>query len=756
MKKKGIYLVLILLFCISLSGSGEELPEEVFPSEEMPEWLVGEEIVQIAIRGNLRVAEDKILGAIETKRGIPFSGRRLRDDVKSIYSLGFFQDVQVDAEPEWGGGLRLTFILKEKPIISEIKFIGNKKIKSNELLENLNLKKGDYFDGAKEIEVVNRLTRFYKDKGYYWASIEIDQTIDEAANEIRLGFKIKEQEIVKIKRINLVGNKAISTLRLSWYMDTKRRGLYKEEDLLSDLERLRLLYSNKGYILARITSDEVVYDERMKGFVIRINIEEGEQFRVGEITFTGNTLFTNQELTKSLVSKPTAVYSTEEFHRDLGRIKGLYSEKGYIEAEVTPEPSLDHKEKRISLLIRIEEGRRYYLEGINISGNMATKEKVIRREILIRPGEVFDGKKVALSRQRIFNLGYFDEVNIDYLPGSAADKKILAVQVKERKTGMATLGAGYSTKDGLVGNIDVAQTNLFGRGWKVKLSTSFGGKTTRYNFGFRNPWFFDTPTTFGFDLYDKRRDWDSYLESRRGGNLILGYRLGLFNSISLTYKREDVNISNVTKDAPSGIEAGLETTNTLTNSLIRDTRDSPIDPTRGYRTELTNEYAGRFLGGDVNYYKPTADLAWHLPLFWKLVLSLHGRWSMVRSLVGDEDVPDYERFYLGGANSIRGYRDLSIHPEDEEGKTIGGEAMILSNVELGYPLVERTLRLAIFFDAGNTWLEPEDINLQDLKCGAGLGILFHSPMGPVRLDYGYPIGSEDREPQFHFGMGSIF
>lgn len=754
--KKGLGLILIL-FLISSVGYGQEIVhEDFFPHEEMPEWLVGEKIVQIAMRGNLRVSEEEILAVIKTTKGEPFSRRRLRDDVKKIYGLRFFQDVQVDAEQEWGGGLRLTFLLKEKPTVSQINFTGNKKIKSDELLENLTLKEGDFFDGIKQMEAVEGLVRLYKDKGYYWVSVKVDQGLDETTNEVKLDFRIQEGKIVKIKRINFIGNKAISSLRLSWHMETKRRGHYKEEELADDIERLHLLYGNKGYILAQI-SPEVVYDEKMKGFIINIYIDEREQFKVGKITFVGNTLFTASELTKPLRSKPTKIYSLEEFRQDIERIKSLYFEEGYIEARVIPDPSLDRAIKKIDIVLRIEEGRKYYLEGIEISGNVVTREKVIRREFLIKPGEVFDGKKVALSRQRIFNLGYFDEVDMEQLPGSAPNKKILSIQVKERKTGMATLGAGYSSRDGLVGNIDVGQTNLFGRGWKAKLSTSFGGKVIRYNFGFRNPWLFDTPTSFGFGLYDTRRDAATYLETRRGGNVSLGYRLGPFNHISLAHKREDVFISNVTEDAPRDIEHGVKATKSLINSLVRDTRDIPIDPTRGYRAELTNEFAGGFLGGHVDFYKPNVDLALHIPVFWKLVFSLHGRWGIVASPVGDEGVPDYERFYLGGANSVRGYRDLSIHPIDADGNDIGGEGMFLSNIELGFPLVEHTLRTGIFFDAGNAWLKPEDINLGDLKTGAGLGILFHSPMGPVRLDYGYPIGDPDHtEPQFHFGIGSIF
>ncbi len=751
-----LYLLIVSLFLVPcpLLWAEETLPESVFLHEELTEELEGEEIVQIAFRGNLRVGEEEILEVMKTAKGQPFSERLLREDLKRIYQLGSFQDISIDAERELGGGLRLTFIFKENPVISRINLVGYKKIQKEELLGTLALKEKEAFDGLTERLARERLIKFYKDKGYYWASIEVSQKLNEMANETDVTFKIKEGKRVKIKRVNFEGNRAISSLRLLWHMETKLRGIYKEEELAADVERLAQLYANNGYILAQIFPPEVIYDEKIKGFVVNIYIDEGEQFRLGRVSFKGNTVFTAEKLEEQFVLKPTNIYRSERFHQDIGRIKGLYSEKGYIEAQIIPEPSLDPREKRIDLLIQIEEGEKYYLEKIQISGNVVTKEKVIRREVLIAPSEVFDGKKVTLSRQKIFNLGYFDVVDMEVVPGTASNKKRLNIHVKERKTGMASLAAGYSSRDGLTGTLEIGQTNLFGRGYTTKLSASFGGKVTRYNFSFLNPWLFDRPTSLGFNLYDTSRSKETYREIRRGGSLTIGHRLGPFNRISLTHKREDVIIRDVAPGASSDIEDVPKTTNSLINSLTRDTTDSPIFPSRGYRVELTNEFAGGFLGGQVNFYKPMADLAWYTPLWWrKLVLSLHGKWSIVTSPV---EVPDYERFYLGGANSIRGYRDFSIHPRDEK-RGIGGEGMVLSNIEVGLLLVEQTLQARVFFDSGNTWLKPGNVNLSDLKYGTGFGILLYSPIGPIRLDYGFPLWDpKHTEPQFHFGVGSLF
>jgi outer membrane protein insertion porin family len=755
MKRLARILLLIPFLLLVHEANGED---GFFPEEELPEWLVGERIVQIAFQGNMRIGEGELIEEMRTKKGDLFSTRRLREDVKRLYKTGYFDDIKVDAEREWGGGLRLTFILKERPIVSSLQFEGNKKIKEKELLSCLSLKEEDFYSPIRGREGCREIIKLYHERGYYFASVGVDTTLDEDANTVEVKFRIEEGKVVRIKRINLEGNTAISSLRLSWYMETKRGGHYIDEVLRADIEKIRLLYVDRGYLLVKVREPEVKYDARMKGLVVTIKIDEGPLFRVGKISFSGNTLFSSTRLKEVIKTRSGDVYSLKRFQGDLIGIQDLYGQKGYIAAKIVPTPSLDYSTKKIDIHLEIHEGEKYYLEEVQIQGNGVTKDNVIRREILLVPGEIFDGRKLKLSRQRLFNLGYFEEVNTEILPGTTKDRKILLISVKERKTGIATFGAGYSSREGLIGNIQVSQTNLFGRGWKVRLSTNFGGKTTNYNFGFINPWVFDTPTSFGFNLYDTRRDRDTYLEARRGGDIRLGFRMGLYNRLSITHRRDIVETLNVEEDAPEDVEEGLEATNSLSFTLRRDTTDNPIFPTQGYNIEVKNEFAGgRVLGGDIDFYKPRIRGGIHLPLIWRSVLSLKGRWSKITNPFSEKEIPDYEKFYLGGSGSIRGYRDLTIHPYDEEGNDVGGEGMVVANIEIGIPLAEDTLRAYLFFDAGNSWLKPEEVALDDLKCGAGIGVLFRSPLGPIRLDYGYPIADpENRDPQFHFGIGPIF
>lgn len=736
--KKVLSIILILGVPLIVKG-GDLLKEE---------WLIGKRIVQIVFQGNMKVGEREFLDKMRTKVGDLFSPRRLMDDVKMLYGMGCFDDIRVDAELE-NEGVRLTFILKEKPVVSSIRFEGNRKVEEKDLLGSISLKQGGFYDPLKGKEACSELIRFYRDKGYYFASVDVETTFDEERDAVALKFKIEEGKVVKIKRINIKGNTAISSLRLSWYMETKRGGIYKEEDLMEDIQRIHLLYADKGYILAKVHEPKVVYDEKMKGLKIDIEIDEGPCFRVGEISFHGNTLFSSNKLKELILTRPGDIYSLRKFQGDLLRIKDHYAKEGYIALRIEPIPSLDQEKGEIDIELRIDEDKRYYLEGVRVEGNLLTRENVIRREILIKPGEVFDGGKLRLSRQRLFNLGYFEEINMETLPGSRPDHKILLITVKERKTGVATLGAGYSSRDGLVGNLQVAQTNLFGRGWKVRLSTNFGGKITRYNLGFLNPWVFDAPTSIGFDLYDTKRDRDTYIESRRGGEIKAGLRMGLYSSIHITHRRDVVEISDVKNGV---IKEGVSSTNSISNAILRDTTDNQIDPTRGYKIEIGGEFAGGILGGDVDFYKPRIRTSLHLPIIWRLILSLIGRWGIVTNPVSEKEIPDYEKFYLGGSGSIRGYRELSIHPDDG-----GGEGMFVANVEVGISMPEHGLRLYTFFDAGNSWLKPEDVTLSDLRCGVGIGLLFQSPIGPIRFDYGYPIGDPKyQDPQFHFGIGPLF
>ncbi|MDI6792935.1 MAG: outer membrane protein assembly factor BamA [bacterium] len=721
-------------------------------------------ITKIIFDGLSRIDEKEVRAAITTIVGNAPSKERIRDDVKAIYALGHFSDVRVDLNEE-KEGIVLTFLLKERPLIASISFEGNKDIKSKKLLKESGLKEGDSFDPYALIEAERKITAYYKEKGYLSTC---KAETKETENGVEITFKISQEEIVKIKQITFKGNEVFSSWRLRWKMDIGKGDAYDESKLKQDLAKIADLYRDEGYALVEIPSPDTSLDPEGKGILVNIEIKEGKQFKWGGITSEGNTLFSEKELLEALEIKSGTTYSLSKIQQGMAKMDSLYAQLGYIGVRIFPQPDFNQEAARVDLHLKVMEGEQAYIERILVSGNEKTKEKVIRREIVVKEGEVFDRERVRLSRQKIFQLGFFSKVDIEMMEGSAPNKKVLGISVEERRTGTAGASIGYSNQDGLIGSVELTHENLMGRAWRANLTLEFGGALHRYILGFTNPYFMDTTTSLGFDIYDtrrKERDEGDYVEGRRGGGIKIGRRFGDFNKVFFDYKLEGEMVDNVD---PNTIDEDIKDhvdrygegkwgkTSSIANRLIRDTRDNPFNTTSGYQVILRNEFAGTILGGNNNFYKPSLEVVYFLPTWWKFVLAFRTKMALIDSIKADpsRDVPALEKFRLGGANTIRGYQEQTIHPERGRGKS-----MLLLNVEARFPIVS-PLAAALFLDAGNTWEEIEDFELNDLKHGCGFGLRFDTPMGLIRLDYGYAldeVGSiEKGHRKFHFSIGSIF
>ena len=731
------------------------------------------EITDIAIEGNKAVSTNTILSKIKTRAGSRFIQRTVNEDIKRLYATGFFADVVAEAE-DYKGGIRLIFKVSEKSVVGSVVFEGNKIYRAELLKKQIETKEGDVLNKRVLAEDAKKLESFYRKKGFALVKVEYSSETDQATNASTVYIRIDEKKQYRIKSIVFTGNKKFPSGRLLKIISTRTDGFFRsgviDENLLKqDMERLEAFYKDNGFIDAKASYSEEYHD---KGIGVTIDIKENDQYFVGKVAIEGNEIIGNKEIAKDLKMKEGSAYSPNNLRSDVISIQTLYFDKGYMECSVRPATLLNKETKTIDVSYAIIEGILSYVNEIKITGNSKTKDKVIRRELRLYPGERFDGDKLKKSKQRLYDLGYFDEVIFDTEPTDKPDKKDLAVSVKEAKTGEFSFGGGYSSVDRLIGFVEVAQRNFditnfktfTGAGQILRLKAEIGYVRQNYTISFTEPWIFGYPYLFGFDVFSFDRDKKEslgygYSEKRAGGNLRFGKEFTDYDRADLRYRLENIKIGDVSDDALEALkdEEGKNTISSLALTLTRDTTDSKFNPMQGHILTGTAENAGGPLAGDKDFYKLTglADFFFNYNKTLVLELKAVGGWAKE---YGDSTyVPIYERFFAGGANTVRGYKERSIGPRDANtGDPIGGEAMLVANAELTYP-VFKNFKVAVFYDIGNVWHSTdENISPGDFKAGTGVGVRVKTPIGPVKVDLGYPLDQahpgDKQKIRFHFSM----
>ncbi len=731
-------------------------------------------ITEITVEGNNAVSTDTVLSRLRTRTGMEFMQKTVNEDIKSLYATGFFTDVSAKAE-DYRGGVRLIFTVLEKSVVGKIIFQGNKIYRDELLKKQIDTKELDVLNRRVLSEDIKKIEAFYKKKGFALVKVTHSIETDDIANTSTLYITIDEKKQYRIKNITFSGNKAFAGNRLMKIISTRTDGLFRsgvlDENLLrQDMERLEAFYRDNGFIDAKAVYT-VTYQD--KGIDIAIDIQEGDQYFVGQIIVEGNTVFTNQEIEKDIKMKQGLVYSPNNLRFDVISMQTMYFDKGYMECGVRPATLLDKEARIINITYSITEGGLSYVNEIHITGNPKTKDKVIRREIRLYPGEKFDGDKLKRSKQRLYDLGYFDEVIFDTEPTHDPGRKDLSVSVKEAKTGEFSFGGGYSSVDRLIGFAEVSQRNFdisnfktfTGAGQILSLKAEIGYVRQNYTLSFTEPWILGYPYLFGFDLFNFERDKKEslgygYSEKRTGGNLRFGKELTEYDRADLKYRLENIKIGDVDDSALSALHAeqGKNTISSLGLTLTRDTTDSKFNPMTGHVLSGTAENAGGPLGGDKDFYKLTGFANFFFNYDKKLVLELKAMGGWAKEYDDSTHVPIYERFFAGGANTVRGYKERSIGPRDEAtGDPIGGEAMLVANAELTYP-VFNNFKIAAFYDIGNVWHNSSDTKIKagDFKSGAGAGVRVKTPIGPVKVDLGYPLDKahegDKQKIRFHFSM----
>ncbi len=722
----------------------------------------------IEFTGLQNVKERVVKETIKISKGDLYDSKLVEEDISGIYRLGLFSDVSADLS-DFKDGVKITFVVQEKLIIKNVDFKGNKEFSNRKLRSEISSKIKEGYDTRKIQNDIEKITLLYKDKGYADIQIEDFSTTDEDAGFASVMFSITEGNKVLIGGVSLDGVANFKPKKVQKLLATKRKKVYKEQTFREDIDKIETFYKDRGYLNVSVSEPDITYNEARTKMFINLRIDEGNQYKNGDISFSGNTVFTADQLMEEFKFKKGKIFSQSEYTAGEMKIQSLYADSGYIRAKFYPEITKDETTGVVNINVKVEEKSVVYIDKIFVDGNTKTKSYVITRELLVKEKDPFAIGKIRRSQERLYNLGFFKDIKVDIEETNNPDLADLSIEVEEDKTGMVSFGAGYSSVDKLVGTVQVTEINLYGRGQKLNLTYEFGSRRQNYEIGFTEPYLFKRNILFGVDIFNTTvwrsysGDTTAYREKRRGGDLRIGKPLSDILTLNFLYAYEEVKVFDIDSSFSSIIAKQTDIASSLTSSITRDTRDNVFDTTRGSKNSFSVKVAGGPFGGNVNFYKPTLSSAKFIPTFWKFVLGLHGRISYVQEFPPAKTVPIYERYFMGGADTVRGYDYGEIGPADK------GKIIFVSNLEYKFPLVQEggrsILSAAIFADLGGSWLNAGDINLsigsgdRQLKSGAGFGIRIRPmPVLPIRIDWGYGFNHKPGEQlsQFYFTIGQVF
>lgn len=726
-------------------------------------------ITEVRVRGNLRVESGLVLQKVKIRPGDVYDPAAIREDIQAIYATGYFEDIAVELDDQ---GV-LTFVVRERPALRDWRVEGSDAVDKEDVEKAVTLKRREILDRAQVEESARAIRDLYREKGYYLATVTSDVVpVEDGKNHVDVVYRVQEGEKVRLKRLHLMGmekedaddvRKFLSLSEAGWWSWLTGSGTFQEADLERDREVIRAYYLNRGFVQVDVKEPLVTLTEDRRWLNVDIPVVEGESFQVGAIRFSGDQEFPEAELRQAVGMKKGATFSSEDFRGAVDALTDLYADVGYAFVEVDPRTRLDAEARTVDLDFEIHKGPIVHIGRIEVRGNTKTRDRIVRREMRLAEGELYSGTAIKKSRRKIQNLGFFEKVNLTTHRRPGTDLVDVDIEVEEKATGAFSVGAGYSSVDKIVGMASVSQRNFLGYGYQLALQGNFGTTRETYSFTFNNPRVFDSEVYAGVDVYKSIREYSFYDKNSFGGDVKLGTALGENWRTRWTYRWEKakVRILDTTEDISQFVmeQVGTITTSSITPSLNYDTRDDPWEPHHGAQAEWSVEWAGGLLGGDAAFLKYGFDGSKYFPLWWDHVLTLHASAGFIQPLQG-RSIPIYERYYLGGINSLRGFGTRDVGPEDPEtGEVIGGDKELLFNVEYLFPLVpEAKVRGVLFFDAGNAWDVGQAYLETSLRRSAGAGVRWFSPMGPLRLEWGYVLDRKEGEDssQWEFSIGGFF
>ena len=759
-----------------------------------------EQVERIEIIGNERVSRETILYYLQSREGGYFSDELLQKDFRILWSTGFFSNLRIEKEAGASGKI-VKITVEENPVIKTITYKTGKKVKEDDIINKLKEKDEyilpySYYSSAKVQGVKETITDLLLEKGLHAAKVEVEAS-RKGKNEIELLFKVDEGPKIRVGKVEFIGSPKLpqGILRegmksnqphgiISWVTG---KDVYKENKLAEDLSLVKQKLQEYGYMEATVGEPRIeqmtkrtIFFKKQPMMKIVIPVNAGYLYLAGDVTIEGNKAIASQYLRSLIKLKKGDVYSTKVREKSVESIGELYRNGGYLYVQVMPVESLDPKNKRVNVAFNVYEGEVAYLHRLDFRGNTYTKDKVIRREMLLREGDRFSLALFKDSILRVKQLGLVDlEKEPEIKPNPEEPTQIDAtINVKELQRNNIQFTAGYSGYEGMFVALSYSTVNFLGAGENLEITAQYGKRVKNYVFGFSEPYFLDYPITLGFNIYD-RFIMIPYLYDRkgRGADLIIGARLKGYIKGNLTYSYENVEIkpsSYEEEDYPGyyspysysygypyygGYGYGKYAVSSLIPTIYRSTVDSPLTPTRGTMYLLSMKYAGGFLGGEVSFIKPHLEWTYWLPISRKQSFGFHFNYSIINSF-GGSDIPFWERFYMGGERDIRGYDIYSIGPRTEEGSLFGGEKSILFNAEYVFQ-VGGPLYLILFYDRGNTYLEAQPISFRDMYSSAGLEARIFVPAlrVPFRLIFAYNnrrIYEGDDNFNFRFAIGTTF
>lgn len=726
-------------------------------------------IAQVRFEGNQRIESAALEAVVKSKKGQLLNPRQVSEDIRAIFKMGYFEKVDADVKSTPAGKI-LTFVVKENPTINKLVIKGNKKVKTKDILAAISTKQYSVLKLSSLASDVQKIRKLYQQKAYYNADITTNISYPISKREAVVTFNIVEHKKVYVKSIKFIGNKQISSRTLQGEMQTKpwsllsyvsERGTLQRDILDTDIERLNAYYHDIGFMDASVGSPTVTLEKN--GFHIKIPVHEGVRYKVKSVRLSGDLISGYKtKIEKKLKTKANQYFSGANIRNDLKFIKSFYTDKGYAKADVEPMISRDNTAHTIAVDFHVQKFGVVHIGRIFITGNTKTRDYVIRRELKIAEGDTFNSKAIEDSQLALKRLDFFKSVEIVPVSTSQPNVMDLNIKVVEKQTGTISVGGGYSTLDGLFVMGQIQQKNLYGTGQYLGLQAMLAQDAQFYQLSYTKPWLFDTRFSGGFDIYDSVMFYQDFAWQTYGIKLRAGYPIGNYSNVSAYYVAENGSIyyldSLAEKDPYFQAQQarGYQFKSGFGVAFSRNTTDQPFLPTRGTFTGATIEYDSRDLGSDYNMLKQDYHAGIYYPLFWKFV-------GHIRAEAGFENgsslIPVWERYFLGGIDSMRGWYYGYLGPRDANGLVIGGNKYAVINYELLFPLLEHYgVRGLFFFDWGNAFLPGQEINPADFREDVGPGIRWNSPFGPLRIEMGYVLDRRPGDPQYEwqFSAGAFF
>jgi outer membrane protein insertion porin family len=756
-----------------------ESTEEKQPSSSVDDTFT---VKKIEFKGVETLRKEMLQTLIQTQVGQEISEDFLTKDIENLYKdTGFFYDIAVDVENIEGGGFEVTYILYESPKVEGINIIGNIELDTGKLMNQVTLRRSEIFSDRLRWESERAIRKLYHEKGFYLVSIQVHIDKDDEKNTNQVTFEIDEGPRVRITEINFIGNDQVDAKKLRKQMKT-RIGKHFDEILFAEEDinyNLRNYYQDQGFAQVKILGHTKRFTEDKIGLMLDVTVDEGSQFIVGkynvQVESGEKIVYSEQKIKNMLDPAEGELFNRAVFEESIAKLQQTYLDKGYLLAEVIPQPFFDEVNASVNISLKISQGDVIIIDNVPIRGLEKTKELIIRRELdwlNIKSDELLDVKVLRKARQRLFQMGPFIR-GVDFVPSDTDNnsRKNLVVNIAESPTtGTLSVGGGYGSEGGIFGTAEIGQHNLFGRAYRIHLKGELGTRdhhTAEASFG--TPWILGTPTRLNARIYNRRRfrryygtigalqqlvEGDRYIWDRKGGSITLGRPIAYDIDLSVRFRNEYVKTRTQDK------ELSNRSTRSILFAVGRDTRDyrtSLYDPIGGSSNSISYEYSGGFLGADNEFQKYTADTSWFFSPWWNHVFAIHARAGYMQSKSSDRSVLFYERFYLGGVDTIRGYEDWEIYPDSEN--FIGGNKVFFTNLEYRIP-VSPQLTTAVFFDVGQVWDESivNVFNQINLKRGAGVEARLQMLGMLARFGWGYAFDRQNREPQgkFYFTIGPGF